>query len=54
MEVENKKFEFWTKLDDFFEMYNLIQTVGDIDTNDEYFFNNEEINSIIAMDLDED
>ena len=35
-------------------MYNLVQTVGDIDTNDEYFFNNEEINSIIAMDLDED
>ena len=34
-------------------MYNLIQIVGDIDTNDEYFFNNEEINSIFAMDFDE-
>ena len=45
---------FEHKLDDFFEMYNLMQTVGDIDTYDEYFLNNEEINSIIAMDLDED
>ena len=54
MEVENKKFEFWTKIRWLLEMYNLIQTFGDIDTNDEYFFNNEEINSIIAMDLDED
>ena len=52
--MKTKNLNFEQKLDDFFEMYNLILTNGDIDTNDEYFLNNEEINSIIAMDLDED
>lgn len=47
--LKTKNLNFEQKLDDFFKMYNLIQTVGNIDTNDKYYLNNEEINLLLLI-----
>ena len=48
MENKKKNLNFEKKLDDFFEMYNLVLIVGEDDIKDDNFINNDDINTLLA------